>query len=231
VELLITLAIVAIIVGMILSVIAQARGAGHARVCMSNLKQLGTAFQLYLQDYGGVYPPSIRSYPDRSAWVAMPYPFIELDRPARPEEGSLYPYVRNAEVYICPTDPLGRQIRLSYGMNNKLGTHPEIAPQVHEAQIINPAETVLLVEQPFDPHYHAPAFAAGWLRCFSAAQPMPCYPEVVYAGSECEGEELGQLACRHLGRTTNVLFCDAHVRSFPPGGVKLGMFFPRLEDD
>ena len=228
VELLVILAIIAVVLGLVLSVIVHTRESSWSRTCLSNLKQLGTAFQIYLQDYDGTYPPAIRSYPDRSAWVAMPEPFIRLDRPARPEEGSLYPYVRNPEVYICPADPLGQRLRLSYAMNNKLGTYPDVTPNIRDSQIFNHSKTALLVEEPFNPHYHSTAFAPGGLRCFSPTQPLPCHPDRICGEPYFPCGCLGQLACRHGGKTTNVLFCDTHVQTYSPGKVQLGMFFPEI---
>lgn len=231
-ELLTALAIIALLVGITMSVVVHVRESGRQSVCLSNLKQLGQAFHLYLQDYDGTYPPAVGDSLDRSAWVAMPEPFIRLDRPAQPENGSIYPYVRNSEVYMCPSDPLGRQIRLSYGMNIELGTNPEIIPNARESQIYNPSGVVLLMERPFNPFYNSPAFAVNGRRCFMPTQSVPCYPEEICGEPYFPCGCLGQLACRHSGRSTNLLFCDGHARSFPSGGVKLGMFFPyRTNDD
>lgn len=226
IELLAALSVVFILAAITMSVVIRVRESGRTSTCLGNLKQLGLAFHLYLKDYDGTFPSAIRRHPDCSAWVAMPTSFISLERPAQPEKGALYPYVRNPEVYICPSDRLGQQLRLSYAMNNKLGTYPEIVPNIRESQISDPAKVVLLVEPPFNPYYHTTAFASGGLRCFAPSHPIPCYPERICGEPYFPCGCLGQLACRHSGKSTNVLFCDAHAQTFPPGGVKIGMFFP-----
>ena len=50
VELLVVLAIITVLAGLLLPVIGKAREAGRATACLSNLRQLGIALQLYVQD-------------------------------------------------------------------------------------------------------------------------------------------------------------------------------------
>lgn len=51
VELLIALAIMAVLISILLPALLHARVASQATVCASNLRQLGSAFQLYVQDH------------------------------------------------------------------------------------------------------------------------------------------------------------------------------------
>src|SRR6187549_1106130 len=55
IELLVVVAIIAILAAILFPVFAQAREKARATTCTSNLKQLGTAVQMYLQDYDGGY--------------------------------------------------------------------------------------------------------------------------------------------------------------------------------
>ena len=56
IELLVVIAIIAILAAILFPVFAQARDAARKAQCQSNLKQIGTAFTMYSQDYDETMP-------------------------------------------------------------------------------------------------------------------------------------------------------------------------------
>ena len=56
IELLVVIAIIAILAAILFPVFAQARNKARQTACLSNLKQLGTGFAMYTQDYDETMP-------------------------------------------------------------------------------------------------------------------------------------------------------------------------------
>lgn len=83
-ELLTVLLIIALLAALLVPVIMAARGYSQRTVCASNLRQLYSAWAMYLSDYQGsstdwrTWPPNLRAFEN---------------------------YVKDRRVYICPRDP------------------------------------------------------------------------------------------------------------------------------
>jgi len=90
IELLVVIAIIAILAAILFPVFAQAREKARQASCLSNLKQLGTAVMLYVQDYDESYP------------LYSTYPSEQLHW-----YDTINPYVKAADgkssVFFCPS--------------------------------------------------------------------------------------------------------------------------------
>jgi len=97
IELLVVIAVIAILAAILYPVFSQARDRARQAGCLSNLKQIGTAIEMYRQDYDQAYPDN--PYAPNASVIADDEKGIEG---LRPYYLALYPYVKNYGIFICP---------------------------------------------------------------------------------------------------------------------------------
>ncbi|MEX0652493.1 MAG: prepilin-type N-terminal cleavage/methylation domain-containing protein [Phycisphaeraceae bacterium] len=110
IELLVTLSVIALLVSLLLPALANARLAARTAVCGSNLRQLGIAGQMYLDDHAGVFWPYFQdSGAGRQWWFGLesaPIDFTQPDRPLDLTRSAFAPYLTTqGEHFQCPNFP------------------------------------------------------------------------------------------------------------------------------
>lgn len=152
IELLVVIAIIAILAAMLFPVFGRAKEAAKKASCLSGMKQLGTAFRLYLGDSDGVYPSCDN---DKAKIVGQP-PDPETPEADGPPERdwtiTTQPYVKNFDIMRCATDTslkpkdpknpdLSNEYRSSYSVNG--WSEYTLA----ESSITKPSNWILLAER------------------------------------------------------------------------------------
>ena len=66
IELLVVIAIIALLIALLLPALLMAKEAGNNAQCLSNQKQIGLIYGLYLDDFDGVYP---NNYANGAEWL------------------------------------------------------------------------------------------------------------------------------------------------------------------
>jgi prepilin-type N-terminal cleavage/methylation domain-containing protein/prepilin-type processing-associated H-X9-DG protein len=168
IEILVVVGIIALLAAVMFPVMSRAREGGRTKACLSNMKQLGLAFQQYTQDNSRryPYPANYQHWANGGHWVTggepaaggelIPKNFAnteggltksgnpnnEYNSPAVaiPEKGALYPYVKSAQVYVCPSTADAEKKRLGYAMNCSIGGMSDV-------RVREPASIIVLIDE------------------------------------------------------------------------------------
>jgi len=108
IELLVVIAIIAILAAILFPVFAQAREKARSASCTSNLKQVGSAFMQYSQDYDETYPINDGAGNTPGTLYTTPPAASGAATAARMGvwTNTLQPYLKNWDVLGCPSCPL-----------------------------------------------------------------------------------------------------------------------------
>lgn len=204
-ELLVVVAVIAILASMLLPVLARSKKSAQKIECTSGLRQLGIATHLYWDENNGncfryFYWTTNNG---RLYWFGWLQNGVEATRDFDVTQGALYPYLHGRGVEICPSlNYWATQFKYKatgaaygYGYNLNLSTNlPN--PPTSTQRIVHPAQTVLLADAAQVNTFQPPASASNpLLEEFYSVDYQPAQPTTHF---------------RHNQRA-NVLFCDGHV--------------------
>jgi len=187
IELLVVIAIIAILAAILFPVFARAREKARQTSCLSNAKQINLGILMYAQDYDEILPVASH-WPDGQGGYTY-------------WNQSLEPYVKNDQIFRCPSNanrPLG------YGWNYQnfgyysSGGSFSGGPSTPLAQVQQPAETILIGDNPDDGYW-----GAGWQYIYGPTQ--------VVNATDPEQDGVGNVSRRHNGGG-NYAYCDGHAK-------------------
>ncbi|HEY3781847.1 MAG TPA: prepilin-type N-terminal cleavage/methylation domain-containing protein [Fimbriimonadaceae bacterium] len=218
IELLVVIAIIAILAAILFPVFARAKEAAKKTDCLSNIRQIGLATQMYLSDNGGIYPETKSPSQD----PALDDANGSLDDP---DMGSVFAIIStytgqtvtndtlsSNHIFMCPSD--------AAPFDPSCDTINEQAPPVtsylinayfifglSESSVIKPASTILYAErrsaavgtinQYCDYVYHP------WFNPLNSVAPANEMDPVV-----------GAVATTRHTQSSNFAFADGHAKSY-----------------
>lgn len=186
IELLVVVAIIALLAAILFPAFATVRGRARQTACLSNLKQIASAVQMYGQDYDGRFPyaidPSDRITP--SIWASYPGFQAEIARLPYLQD-TLVPYIKSPALFRCPGD-------IGFTINDFTGQDLQALPTSFEKYGTS--------------YYYRTEFAAAQIP--ESAIETPEKINMIFDGV---GRWHGTLIRRE--RRYNVLFADGHVKN------------------
>jgi prepilin-type N-terminal cleavage/methylation domain-containing protein/prepilin-type processing-associated H-X9-DG protein len=198
IELLVVIAIIAILAAILFPVFARAREKARQTSCLSNMKQIGLAWHMYAQDYDERCCPAWISTtgPDWGSWNdGANWPWL------------LQPYVKNYQVFNCPSAPAGvsnwqgqqRYSRggCSYAQNPTLGYYHKNGPPPGGPHT-DPLK-LARIEKPAETPVHGDTAQTG--------NPFWWHSVSKYVPEERHNNQI------------NVSFCDGHAKTLTKGAV------------
>ncbi len=229
IEILVVIAIIAVLAAMLFPVVSQARERARMTGCLSNARQLALAVHAYTQDFDEALPPSTNyaipaSVPER-IWTRL-----------------IQPYVRDTGIFVCPSasgsgfpadwsqrgvGSIGYTAATAYDPELREGfSTPAILPQIEE-----PARTPLFGDTASGPTAQK---YRGYVFDPYVGQSNPIDPrlgtplvadrDLVKELNHLPPAQLKPLYARHFatgdnrGRVTLIL-ADGHARTFTASSI------------
>jgi prepilin-type N-terminal cleavage/methylation domain-containing protein/prepilin-type processing-associated H-X9-DG protein len=198
IELLVVIAIRVILAAILFPVFGRARENARRASCGSNLRQMGLGIAQYFQDYDEKLPGAWigpNGAGKSGGWVYYSvFGAGSTTAVFDAARGGVYPYIKTAQVFVCPSDSTGSRSGNSYAIHSctLLPGGPDFGTGKSLSAFDDTSRWMLLLEEGFN------------------------------AGSTDDGYQLLNVnifTARHL-EGGNVAFMDGHVKWFRPDKIQ-----------
>lgn len=199
IEILIVVAIMAILAAILFPVFSRARENARRASCQSNLRQIGLGMLQYTQDYDERLPRN-DSGSDLGTWVDV-----------------LQPYLKSEQIFLCPSDSTPYQMsaaggsgrRTSYALNQIYSDNP--SENLFEANDVGAAPTSLAAIEDVSGTIGVGDSQSYYQVYLSASTATIAVALGANPPTFGNGARSGQFVGRHFGGG-NFLFLDGHVK-------------------
>mgnify|MGYP002377565788 CR=1 FL=1 len=218
VELLVVVAIIAILASLLLTGLGRAHQAGRLAKCRSNVRQLSVALQMYLGDHNFYPHASLMDASPPQFWTSFLVPYLsdssfvlrglQPDTAVRPGASTVFrcPSVRPAIHRSLGTiidygyNSMGHA-RQGLGVRVDTSVSPVRFSPVHESEVVVPSDTIALGD------------GMSRIKGFVMGGPTLERNVVMYSHEVLQGiEEQHQRSRRRHGDRVSVGFADGHVQ-------------------
>ena len=238
IELLVVISIIALLIGILLPVLGNAREAARQTRCLSNMRQMSIATINYTLDFRGEIPTiglaeGGESLNEEESWLVL------LQQYADVSDG----LERDPLLYRCPSDSSpffnspapsnGKIRRTGYALSNSLGLAPTFEKFRKIQNIPRPSKTIFALELAEG----GPALSDDLGGTVSADHIHVefTFTSMAVAGQAGDDEWARQVEIeQHLGRS-NYAFLDGHAETLTreetilwTGSTRFGMFLTNL---
>ena len=128
VELLVVIGIIALLIAILLPALRKAKESANAIKCQSQLRTMMQGCLMFAHDFKGHLPGNDSDYNQPDWWKRCPYigppqgetvPASAVDRMKNaPHKGTIWKYIRNRQVYLCPSAHSSGQSMAAAGTND-----------------------------------------------------------------------------------------------------------------